>query len=36
MMGVVPEYMGSSGPRAFGRRENRMFNGAKKMCRCLE
>ena len=28
--------IGSSGPSAFGRRENRTFSGARKMCRCLE
>ena len=30
------ERIGWSGPRAFGRRENRMFNGARPMCRCWE
>jgi hypothetical protein len=28
--------IGSAAPRAFGRRENRMFSGASAMCRCLE
>jgi hypothetical protein len=28
--------IGSSGPRAFGRRENRTFSGASAICRCLE
>ena len=30
-----PEYIGSSGPSASGRRENATLNGATKMCRCL-
>ena len=30
------ERIGSSAPSAFGRRENRTFTGARKMCRCLE
>ena len=28
--------IGVIAPSAFGRRENRTFNGARKMCRCLE
>ena len=28
--------IGSSGPSAFGRRENMTFSGARAMCRCLE
>ena len=28
--------IGSSGPRAFGRRENMTLTGARTMCRCLE
>ena len=31
-----PERIGSSGPSAFGRRENSTFSGARPMCRCLE
>ena len=33
---LPPERIGSSGPSAFGRRENMMFSGARPMCRCLE
>ena len=29
------EYIGSSGPRPLGRRENSTLNGARKMCMCL-
>ena len=31
-----PDRIGSSGPRASGRRENMTFSGARTMCRCLE
>src|ERR1019366_4001408 len=34
--GLAGGLIGSSGPRASGRRENRMFTGASPMCRCLE
>ncbi len=34
--GRPPEYTGSSGPRARGRRDSATLNGARKMCRCLE
>src|SRR6516225_9978844 len=33
---LPPERIGSSGPSAFGRRENSTFTGARKICRCLE
>ena len=33
--GLPSTYIGSSGPRALGRRENATLIGARKMCRCL-